>query len=81
LKSFKSKLLTGTFIPALVGTGVVIGGGLLNICQPRAANPSKTQHKSGALPTAKPRLGSFQVAACNTTGTETKPADQSDIKC
>ena len=42
---------------------------MLSICQPRAANPTKNQShtnsQSKSLPTAKPRLRSIQLAACN----------------
>jgi hypothetical protein len=68
LKSFKTKLMTSTVIPALVGTGVAMGGWMISICQPRAASSNKTQinkSSSNKLPTAKPRLNTIQLAACN----------------
>ena len=63
----KSKLLSTTVIPALVGAGIAAGGAIAFVAPGYASGSS--QQTSGALPAAKPNPGIIRLAACNPCAT------------
>ena len=62
VSSLKSKLLTTTVIPMIVGVGIAAGGAIMLADISFAAAPTNNRQ---ALPAAKPRPGAVQVAACS----------------
>lgn len=63
MNSLKSKLLSSSAIPVLVGAGIAVGGAVA------VAGPgfsiAPTLERQGTLPDAKPRPGAVRLAACS----------------
>ncbi|MCH7693206.1 MAG: cytochrome P460 family protein [Proteobacteria bacterium] len=58
----KSRLLSSTFIPVLVGAGVVVGGAVAPSAPGYAAGPSV--ERLNPLPVARPKPATIQLAQC-----------------
>ena len=63
MKSLKSKLLSTTAVPFLVGAGIAVGGTFVLGGQGHALNLPAPHEKQ--LPIAKSRPGGVRLAACN----------------
>ncbi len=62
MRSMKSRLLSSTFIPVLVGAGVVVGGAVAPSAPGYAAGPSV--ERMNPLPVARPKPATIQLAQC-----------------
>ena len=62
MRSMKSRLLSSTFIPVLVGAGVVVGGAVAPSAPGYAAGPSV--ERLNPLPVARPKPATIQLAQC-----------------
>ena len=74
MKLPKSKLLSTTVIPALVGAGIAAGGAIVVVAPGYASGLA--QQFSGALPAAKPKPGVIRLAAaCNPCAAKKNPCN------
>ena len=74
MKLPKSKLLSTTVIPALVGAGIAAGGAIVVFAPGYASGLA--QQFSGALPAAKPKPGVIRLAAaCNPCAAKKNPCN------
>ena len=62
MRSMKSRLLSSTFIPVLVGAGVVFAGAVAPSAPGYAAGPSV--ERMNPLPVARPKPATIQLAQC-----------------